>query len=538
MVSIVGAVSVSSNTSNECGRYKFAGGSQEIDVSAQLCHVDPKRAIHARFLRNEALLLDPGTNAKRRFPGYMLCNWHEAASSADLLFLNRGMHLAKDAEFSSEIDSTLDALSRSHPELGRVVFRTVHASFSNCSTLSDPLDRVAADEQLRTQQSSPLLKRYGWHRFVDTNEAARSIARRHGVSVLNVWPASTMRPGGRRAASPHAFYGGDGRDCAHFCLPGPPDEWIRMLLTFWSAVDLVVERKPLAEYSHGSSVRLPSAGSVLGEAAGASNCSLYDSTQGYRLGDVTGSRWFRHTAGGMAFHLRQFPTSLAASFLRDYSHGTRAYRAYYNNSCWRGACVKVGYCQCYVPRAHSMYDILSRERASDSRSYARLTRTAAVHVRVGDVVDQSPFSVDEMLSRPTKFTKRCNAVDKAHGCLDIAGFVYVQPISRYEVVARRFRELGIEHVVLVAASSVNQSSHAKSCDYVQRMSAFFQTAGFATTYRLGRHPDDDFRFLTRVACMTTAKSGFGLLAAQTAQMFGVEVVMPEGMSLPTFDLTG
>ena len=63
-----------------------------------------------------------------------------------------------------------------------------------------------------------------------------------------------------------------------------------------------------------------------------SGCNIYDGAWNYRLGDITGSRWFRHTPGGIHFHYQKFPNSLASKFLRQYGFGTEAYRAYYNVS--------------------------------------------------------------------------------------------------------------------------------------------------------------------------------------------------------------
>lgn len=263
------------------------------------------------------------------------------------------------------------------------------------------------------------------------------------------------------------------------------------------------------------------------------SCPIFDGAQGYRLGDVTGSRWFRHTPGGMHFHLRQFPDSLAAKFLTKYGHGTLAYRAYYNSSCW-SKCSKTGYCQCYVPRAHALHELLLHETVPE-----RLAHTAAVHLRVGDVVDQSPYDLDTMLQHPTSFSTRCSSKEAARGCLSIHPVVYVQPLSRYDGVMARLRELSVRHVVVVAASSVNQTSHARSCALVRRMGQLFHRGGFAVSFRVGQHPDDDFRFLVgRVAALVPTLSGFSGLAGQVAKKLGATIVMPQGLELPTTDLIG
>ena len=62
----------------------------------------------------------------------------------------------------------------------------------------------------------------------------------------------------------------------------------------------------------------------------------------------------------MYLHLRRHPTSLAAAFLREYNFGSHLWRVYYNGSC--AACVRKGFCQCYVPRAAALHDLLSRRR--------------------------------------------------------------------------------------------------------------------------------------------------------------------------------
>jgi hypothetical protein len=261
-----------------------------------------------------------------------------------------------------------------------------------------------------------------------------------------------------------------------------------------------------------------------------STCKLYDGAWNYRLGDITGSRFFRHSTGGMHFHRQTYPDSLAVRFLNEYGHGTRAYNKYYNSSC-RLSCSRTGYCQCYVPRVLALHDLLSRERARNNSGYSfhvrrQLARTAAVHLRLGDVVEQSPFSIDEMLSRQTVFSARCDASVRETGCLGFNRVAYVQPLSNYRSVVARLRELNIQAVAIVAASHLEQSSLTKSCKYVERMGIFFKDLGFNVTFRVGRHPDDDFRFFSGVACMVSSQSGFAALAARVAEGFGVQIVSP------------
>ena len=44
------------------------------------------------------------------------------------------------------------------------------------------------------------------------------------VAYLDTFVSSSYRPGGRQPPG----------NCNHFCLPGPPDEWVRLLLASWT----------------------------------------------------------------------------------------------------------------------------------------------------------------------------------------------------------------------------------------------------------------------------------------------------------------
>ena len=137
-------------------------------------------------------------------------------------------------------------------------------------------------------------------------------------------------------------------------------------------------------------------------------------------------------------HTRTTPRSLAARFLREYTHGTAAYRAYYNSSCYTG-CVKSGYCQCYVPRAHALHQLLAREA-----SPPRLADAAAVHLRVGDVLDASARVLGTRLDLPSVLRAGY------HRRGDWGCSVYGLPLSYYQHHAAAMVRRGILSVVLIA----------------------------------------------------------------------------------------
>ena len=260
-------------------------------------------------------------------------------------------------------------------------------------------------------------------------------------------------------------------------------------------------------------------------------CQLYDGAYNYRLSDITGSRFFLATSlsDSNSTGTRRFPKSPASLWPKSIvAHGTPNYRNYYNSSC-DAQCFKHALLPMRVRRGRTGCTICSQRRRAPQRLATRPQFTYA-----SAMVDQSPFSIDEMLSRPTKFSTRCTAPQIAAGCLAISPVVYVQPLDRYTTVVEQLRARNIQRVVLVAASSHNgfnysrsgssgsttknnggggiAMSHEKSCEYVKRVGDYFRKAAFTTEYRLGHHPDEDFRF-KRAALAAMCLRSAGLRAS-------------------------
>lgn len=278
-------------------------------------------------------------------------------------------------------------------------------------------------------------------------------------------------------------------------------------------------------------------------------CKIFHApSQGYRISDIAASRFFRHSPGGMVFHRMQFPQSLASSFLKEYHKGTPRWNKYYENtSCVSrlpgGFCSKAGLCQCFVPPAAAIFDLIAREehqrmrkgsgRLKKNARIGSMNQTAAVHLRVGDVVDKSPFTLDQMLDRPTKFRSYCTQDQQKAGCnfqTRVNKKMYVLPFSAYGPVVQRLGMLGIKQVVIVANAHANLTSYAKSCELIRRVGYYFQRANFSVSYRLGEPPDEDLRFVARCAAVVpTGASGFGMLMSKVAEFNGATLAMPSGL---------
>lgn len=280
---------------------------------------------------------------------------------------------------------------------------------------------------------------------------------------------------------------------------------------------------------------------------------------GYRMADMLQSRYQRHTASGIVYHLQKFPSSIVAKFALNYkkpgqkpssrTHSGR-YEIITNGTChpdqnlsawpmYTQSCEKPGWpdhlqCCPYIRAIPALVDILSREPTAPRK----LANTAAIHIRAGEVIDLSPCSVDSMMARYTRFARQCNPRDKykvwsGTACMAVQAFEYVMPQSHFEWVRDQLRAKQITRVILVAGSALNLTAgFAKSCDYLSRVSRFFMDAGFEVSFRLGRPPDDDVRFFSRVAAFAPAGGSYSRIAAKAAETFGVQLIVAN-RSIPT-----
>ena len=208
--------------------------------------------------------------------------WLYWAAKSDFVVLNRGVWVeADDARFVSQVNRTLRAVRAAggprNKHMPRVVWRGTPASIPRCWQLPDPQRvpvsfNLSANPALAAERGVALFK---WHRFAPRNTPtlalaltlsltltltltltliptltltltlsttliltttltltrfapqnalARSLVEAEGHSYLDTYQQTALRPGGHHRSR---------HDCVHWCLPGPPDEWTRLLLLIW-----------------------------------------------------------------------------------------------------------------------------------------------------------------------------------------------------------------------------------------------------------------------------------------------------------------
>jgi len=205
-------------------------GVLDVNASAE----EAARASHGRCVADPASTNQP---------------WLYLVPQHDFVVLNRGVWVEENAEkFEAELNATIHALAlarhartaeQQHEEAGgavararqrrpppRVVWRGTPASIPRCWRLRDPLPtpfefNFSAAPSLATERGVALFK---WHHFAPQNGVARRLVEAAGHAYLDTYTQTALRPGGHHPSR---------HDCVHWCLPGPPDEWTRLLLLLW-----------------------------------------------------------------------------------------------------------------------------------------------------------------------------------------------------------------------------------------------------------------------------------------------------------------
>lgn len=200
----------------------------EIDLTVQLCAPGPS-GVTARFIRNEAAVfnLTEAELAERRSRVAVFCRFTpEVAAEADVIVLNRGFHYAPPETFTAEFDATLRGLMRLPPlppraggvaptgrRQRRVIVRSTHAPIPRCN----PHSRISPVSLAHLVKNGR--REYHWDSLAGVNAIAECLAHAHGATFIDVYHQSSFRPDAAVKRD----------ECVHSCLPGPVDEWSRLI---------------------------------------------------------------------------------------------------------------------------------------------------------------------------------------------------------------------------------------------------------------------------------------------------------------------
>ena len=165
---------------------------------------------------------------------------------------------------------------------------------------------------------------------------------------------------------------------------------------------------------------------------------------------------------------------------------------------------------------------------SGRRIPPRQKGVAAIHLRVGDVLELSTDSDDDLycVGGGTHIAWTGRPENRSYSLLEPRP--YIMPAAYYEFVAEELRLRNVSSVILVAASGFNMTAFAptysRSCLYLRRVEDLFSRMGFRVGRRLGKSPDADLAFFTTVDVFVASGGRYGALASDVAALNNVTIL--------------
>ena len=130
-----------------------------------------------------------------------------------------------------------------------------------------------------------------------------------------------------------------------------------------------------------------------------------------------------------------------------------------------------------------------------------------IHLRVGDVVENSVHSVDDHWMKERK--------GKGKGLS--SKFVYVRPKEYWEKISRGFPE-GTKQIEIIEGGMLAPGKTPKSLDYIDRVKGVFTDKGYKVSVNGSENPDEDFTKLVNANVLVTSGGGFSNAAGRLVEM--------------------
>ena len=254
------------------------------------------------------------------------------------------------------------------------------------------------------------------------------------------------------------------RSVGRFRMP-PLAFWVLLLLNVWTGVAQDDQRTYTdREFCRLYALNATGAGAE-SEVQRPSEAPSLPPEANYRLGDIVRQASQRRLEYGAQWHLEHFPYSIAAAYLRRTSK---------------------------EEDYETLLDVLATYKP-----WIRPPRTAlVVHLRTGDVIERSAYSVDRLLEAQRWY----QPIPGRN-----FGIPYVRPASYYRRAARHYR-YKLRDVVLVVGGCGRMM--VKSREYVCRVQDLLRSYGFQVLIREGMDPDEDFAFMCRAKHFVPGGGGF------------------------------
>ena len=173
------------------------------------------------------------------------------------------------------------------------------------------------------------------------------------------------------------------------------------------------------------------------------------------------------------------------------------------------------------------------ERSADIEVLSKLIQNdpsdkCIIHLRLGDVIDNSPLSVNEFwknefntksgmnkLNGVTWSGSACNSKD------DCSSSGYINPESFYVDICNKIPS----QIVIISGSHKKTLYPEKSQEYIKKVMSLFNSRGKTCELHWNRHPDLDFSTMCNAKTYVSSGGGFSQLAALVVKYRGGTVIV-------------
>ena len=182
----------------------------------------------------------------------------------------------------------------------------------------------------------------------------------------------------------------------------------------------------------------------------------------YRLSDMVKNKDFRDLKDGRTLHYKLYPSSIASQYMK-------------------------------MTDKDNDFDVLLYLVTNYALKTKPKKNELIIHLRVGDILESSKYSVDNHLKKQLPYHKK---------------FVYVKPLSYYKQIIDKYKNL--KSITLVAGGC-KASKFVKSKEYISKIKKFFEKHNYKVNIRLGNPPDDDFVYMCYATHFVPSGGGFSRL---------------------------
>ena len=193
----------------------------------------------------------------------------------------------------------------------------------------------------------------------------------------------------------------------------------------------------------------------------------------YRLGDMVKNEIFRNKEVGRQYHYKHFVDSIATQYMQRTDKDNQ----------------------------YDILDDIVKERTIDEK-FIPPKDMLIIHLRTGNVIDDTPFTAEDFLSREIKYNN---------------GYNYVKPISYYQNKLSQIHKLKISSIMLITGFYMDLESSEKSLEYLYSIGEYFKNNGFKVFQRIDFNADDDFVYMCNAKYFISSGGGFSLIIKNIIQ---------------------